>query len=152
MQQEMQRKISAIPGVSSAAFANSVPTDGNNSTDLLYAEDRTYRGGTTAAAPPVQVRRAGLFSDHGNPADRRTRSHLDRHLRQNATWSLISENMARELWHDPSAALGKRIREGMKDPWREIVGVVAGYPRRWRRSEAAHHRLLAGHDEEFLGQ
>jgi putative ABC transport system permease protein len=28
------------------------------------------------------------------------------------------------MWRDPNAALGKRIREGMKDPWREIVGVV----------------------------
>ena len=37
---------------------------------------------------------------------------------------MISENMARELWHDPAAAIGKRIREGMKDPWREIIGVV----------------------------
>jgi predicted lysophospholipase L1 biosynthesis ABC-type transport system permease subunit len=33
--------------------------------------------------------------------------------------------MAREMWHSPGAALGKRIREGMKDSWREIVGVVA---------------------------
>ena len=32
--------------------------------------------------------------------------------------------MARELWRDPAAAIGKRIREGTKDPWREIVGVV----------------------------
>src|SRR5205085_10440704 len=32
--------------------------------------------------------------------------------------------MARELWKDPATALGKRIREGMQDPWREIVGVV----------------------------
>ena len=38
--------------------------------------------------------------------------------------TIVSENFARELWHEPSAALGKRIREGMKDPWREIVGVV----------------------------
>jgi hypothetical protein len=38
--------------------------------------------------------------------------------------TLVSENLARELWHSPSAALGKRVREGMKDPWREIVGVV----------------------------
>jgi hypothetical protein len=37
---------------------------------------------------------------------------------------MVSENLARELWHDPAAALGKRVREGMKDPWREIVGVV----------------------------
>jgi hypothetical protein len=39
--------------------------------------------------------------------------------------TIISENMAREMWQDPAAALGKRIREGMKDDWREIVGVVA---------------------------
>src|SRR5215469_15803291 len=32
--------------------------------------------------------------------------------------------MAREMWGSPAAALGKRIREGMKDPWREVVGVV----------------------------
>ena len=43
MEQEMQQKLAEIPGVTSAAFANSVPTDGNNSTDLLYAEDRFYR-------------------------------------------------------------------------------------------------------------
>jgi ABC-type antimicrobial peptide transport system permease subunit len=37
----------------------------------------------------------------------------------------VSENFAREMWHTPEAALGKRIREGMKDPWREIIGVAA---------------------------
>ena len=37
---------------------------------------------------------------------------------------MVSENVARELWHDPSAALGKRIRVSTKDDWREIVGVV----------------------------
>jgi predicted lysophospholipase L1 biosynthesis ABC-type transport system permease subunit len=28
------------------------------------------------------------------------------------------------MWGSPGAALGKQIREGLKDPWREIVGVV----------------------------
>jgi putative ABC transport system permease protein len=28
------------------------------------------------------------------------------------------------MWRSPAAALGKRIREGMKDHWREIIGVV----------------------------
>src|SRR5262249_42850738 len=45
MQQEMLRKISEVPGVSAAAFSNSVPADNNNSKDLLYAEDRVYREG-----------------------------------------------------------------------------------------------------------
>ena len=38
--------------------------------------------------------------------------------------AIVSENMAREDWGTPTAALGKRIREGSKDPWREVVGVV----------------------------
>jgi predicted lysophospholipase L1 biosynthesis ABC-type transport system permease subunit len=38
---------------------------------------------------------------------------------------MVSENLAREYWGSPEAALGKRVREGMKDDWREIIGVVA---------------------------
>jgi hypothetical protein len=39
--------------------------------------------------------------------------------------AIVSENLAREWWGTPGAALGKRVREaGPADPWREIVGVV----------------------------
>ena len=38
--------------------------------------------------------------------------------------ALISENFAREYWHDPATAIGKRIRVGTNDDWREVVGVV----------------------------
>jgi putative ABC transport system permease protein len=124
MQQEILRKLSAIPGVSSAAFANSVPTDGNNSTDLLYAEDRAYAEGKLPPLRRFKFVAPGFFQTIG------TRLVAGRDL----TWTdiydqrlfvMVSENMARELWRNPAAALGKRIREGMKDPWREIVGVVA---------------------------
>ncbi len=37
---------------------------------------------------------------------------------------LVSESLARELWHEPGAAIGKQIRETPKSPWREVVGVV----------------------------
>ena len=39
--------------------------------------------------------------------------------------AMVSENLARELWSNPAAAVGKRIRESLKAPWREIVGVVS---------------------------
>jgi predicted lysophospholipase L1 biosynthesis ABC-type transport system permease subunit len=40
--------------------------------------------------------------------------------------AIVSENLARELWGSPGAALGKRIRNGFKDdPWKEVVGVAA---------------------------
>jgi hypothetical protein len=38
---------------------------------------------------------------------------------------LLSENLARELWRDPVAAMGKRLREAPKSDSREVVGVVA---------------------------
>jgi len=38
--------------------------------------------------------------------------------------AMVSENLARELWQTPSGAIGKRIRENLKAPWREVVGVI----------------------------
>ncbi len=39
--------------------------------------------------------------------------------------AMVSENLAREMWGTPAAALGKRIRESMKSTWREVIGVVS---------------------------
>jgi cell division protein FtsX len=36
----------------------------------------------------------------------------------------ISENLAREMWGTPSAAIGKRLREFGSMPWYEVIGVV----------------------------
>jgi predicted lysophospholipase L1 biosynthesis ABC-type transport system permease subunit len=37
---------------------------------------------------------------------------------------MVSENFAREYWKEPSAALGRRIRNSPDNEWRTIVGVV----------------------------
>jgi putative ABC transport system permease protein len=123
MLQQMLDKVSAVPGVESAGFANSVPTDGNTSTDVLFVEGRDYPEGQLPPIRNFKYVAPGYFKAMG------TRLVAGRDY----TWdeiyarrdvSMISENMARELWHDPPAAVGKRIREGAKEPWREIVGVV----------------------------
>jgi predicted permease len=38
--------------------------------------------------------------------------------------ALISENFAREYWGSPENAIGKKIRVGNNDDWREIIGVA----------------------------
>jgi hypothetical protein len=38
--------------------------------------------------------------------------------------AVITETLAREYWKDPAMAVGRRIRETPKNPWREIMGVV----------------------------
>jgi predicted permease len=124
MFQEILRRISAVPGVSSASFANSVPTDGNNSTDLLYAEDRTYREGQLPPLRRFKFVAPGFRQTMGTPLiTGRDFTWTDIHDQRPV--AMISENMAREMWRDPATAIGKRIREGMKDSWREIIGVVA---------------------------
>jgi len=37
---------------------------------------------------------------------------------------LISENLAREIWGTPSAAIGKHLRAFQQMPWHEVIGVV----------------------------
>jgi predicted lysophospholipase L1 biosynthesis ABC-type transport system permease subunit len=37
---------------------------------------------------------------------------------------MVSENLARELWETPGAAIGKRVRTLDTSPWREVIGVV----------------------------
>jgi putative ABC transport system permease protein len=123
MFQEVQRKLSEIPGVRSVAFGGAVPTDGNNSTDLLYAEDRVYTEGQLPPLRRFKFVTPGFFQTMGIPLIA-GRDYTWTDIQGVRDVTIISENMARELWRDPSHALGKRIREGMKDSWREIIGVV----------------------------
>jgi putative ABC transport system permease protein len=123
-EQEIQDKLAAIPGVASVAFANSVPTDGNNSTDLLYAEDRAYSEGQLPPLRRFKFVAPGFFQTLGTPFVA-GRDYTWSDIYDQRKYVVVSENLARELWRSPAAALGKRIREGMKDDWREIIGVVA---------------------------
>jgi putative ABC transport system permease protein len=123
MFQEIQRKLSALPGAGSTAFANSVPTDNNNSTDLLYAEDRTYREGQLPPLRRFKFVAPGFFETMGIPLVA-GRDYTWTDIAERRPVTMISENLAREMWHDARGALGKRIREGMKDEWREIIGVT----------------------------
>ncbi len=123
MEQAIADKLAAIPNVSSVAYATDIPMDGNDSNDLLYAQDRTYREGEL---PPI--RRfvnvsPGFFSTMGTPLV------AGRDLTWPETYqkrpvALVSENLAREYWGEPANALGKRIRVGNTDDWREIIGVA----------------------------
>ena len=59
---------------------------------------------------------------------------------------MVSENLARELWGQPSAAIGKRIRPYAKGAWREVVGVVSDTRDDGVDAEGADRRLLADAD------
>jgi predicted permease len=123
IQNNIVDKLAAIPGVSSVGFANSMPTEGiGPDWDIVYVERKNYAGET----PPLRLFKnvsPNFFHTAG------TRIVAGREF----TWpeiyglrpvAIISENLAREYWGTPSAALGKRLREFSSMPWHEVIGVV----------------------------
>jgi predicted permease len=123
MEEEILHKVAAVPGVASIGIGSKVPMTGQGWTDALFIEDRTYAEGQLPPLRRFKFVSPGYFGALGTPLV----------AGREITWSdtykklpvaMVSENVARENWRDPSAALGKRIRVGTKDDWREIIGVV----------------------------
>ena len=125
VQNAMLDKLAAIPGVTSVALANNAPLEAAfGESNTLYAEDKTYGAGQL---PPVRQFRhitPGYFKTTGTPLIAgRDFTWIDLYDKRRV--AIVSQNLAREMWGDAHAALGKRIRSGYNnDPWREVVGVV----------------------------
>ncbi|HEX4165731.1 MAG TPA: ABC transporter permease [Bryobacteraceae bacterium] len=125
LEQNILERIEAVPGVSAAGISTVVPMSGQgNWHDMIFPEGRAQQEGQMPPLRSFKFVSPGLFKTMGTQLV----------VGRDFTWSdvygkrpvaLVSENMARELWRSPSAAIGKRIRESLKAPWREIIGVVA---------------------------
>jgi predicted permease len=97
--------------------------DGNNDNDPIFAEDRTYSEGKIPPLRRFKFVTPGFSKTMGNPLlAGRDLTWTD--IYEKRQFVLVSQTLARELWGEPARALGKRIRENPKAPWREIVGVV----------------------------
>ena len=123
MEQAMIDKLGALPGVSSVGFSTAIPMDGSGTNDPIFAEDRTYKEGELPPIRRFKFISPGFFATLGTPLV------AGRDLTWTETYqkrpvAIVSENLAKEYWHDPASALGKRIRIGSTDDWREIIGVA----------------------------
>jgi predicted permease len=125
VQQEIQERLQAIPGVVAVAQTSNAPMEGFTSADVLYVEDGSY---ASDEIPPIREFRftgPGYFRTAG----------ISLLVGRDFTWDdlyetrdvvVVSRNMAIELWGSPAAAVGKRVRGAVGEdiPWREVVGVV----------------------------
>jgi predicted permease len=123
MDQQILNKLAAIPGVSSVGFSTAVPMDGNSSNDVLFAQDHVYGEGELPPIRRFKFISPGFFSTLGTQM-LAGRDFTWTDIYQKRPVTIISENFARQYWHDASGALGKRVRVANTDDWREIVGVV----------------------------
>jgi predicted permease len=125
LQHEILDKLAAIPGVTSVGFANAAPLEYPGSLgNPVYAEDKTFPEGQVPPLRRIRKITPGFFKTMGTRVVA-GRDFTWTDLYETRRVAIVSENLAREWWGVPRAALGKRIREGgLADPWREIVGVV----------------------------
>jgi predicted permease len=124
IQNEILDKLAAIQGVKSTAFVSEMPMEGFDSDwDEIFAQDKVYADNTIAPLRLYKYISPGLLHTAG------TKLVAGREM----TWSeiygvqpvaMVSENLAREMWGTPSAAIGKRLREFPKMSWHEVVGVI----------------------------
>ena len=124
-QNDILNNLAAIPGVASVAFASEMPLEGiMGDWDVILLEGQTLDAGEI---PPLRIFRyvsPGFFSTMGTRLIA-GRDYTWTDLYDKRPVGIISENLARELWGEPSAALGRRISTALPGaPWREIVGVV----------------------------
>ena len=123
LQNDILDKLAAIPGVSSVGFASDMPLEGAPANwNEVFAQDKNYLGQDAPLRLFKHVS-PGFFRTAG------TRIIAGREL----TWeevydfrpvTMVSENLAREMWGSASAAIGKRLREFPSMPWHEVIGVV----------------------------
>jgi predicted permease len=137
MHQAIADRMAAVPGVSSVAIASTVTMTGNGWHDPLFAADHTY---SESQVPPIRMFK---FVSPGYAAAMGASMVAGRDLTWTDTYglhpvALVSENLARELWKEPSQALGKRIRPYLSGPWREVVGVVSDM-----RDDGLHEKAAA---------
>jgi predicted permease len=123
MYDAMRQKIAAIPGVRSVGLTNSITMSGNNDNDPVFVEDRATADGKLPPIRRYKFIAPGLFKTMGNPL-LAGRDYTWTDMYEARPVLVVSENFAKEYWHTPSAALGKRLRESPKSKWREIIGVV----------------------------
>jgi predicted permease len=129
MQNDIQDKLSSIPGVTSAAFGSAMPMEGFGPNlgvvnfGAIRTDDETDAELDT---PPVRLFKyasPGFFRTAG------TQVVAGREITWTEVYGLrpvvvVSENLARELWGTPSAAVGKHLRQRPDMPWHEVIGVV----------------------------
>jgi predicted permease len=123
MQGAILERLAAIPGVTSAAYVDSLPMDPGINV-IVAAQDKTYPDGVLPPTRNVKMISPGLFRTLGSRLIAgRDVDWMELYNQRNV--ALVSESFARETWNGVAEAIGKRIKVGTTGPWQEVIGVVA---------------------------
>ena len=121
--ERIAERLAGVPGVAAVGLSSSITMDGEDNGNSIDIEDFPVAEGTLSPLWRFKSFGPGYFETMGNRlVAGRSITWTEIHERRPVI--VISETLAREYWDEPSRALGKRVRTGSRNPWREIVGVV----------------------------
>ncbi len=122
-QNDLADKLRAIPGVTSVGFASEAPMEAEPPNwDNVFPEGKVYPGNVAPLRRFENVSPGFLHTIGARLIAGRELTWTD--LYDLRPMVMISENLAREFWGTPSAAVGKRLRQYPNTPWQEVIGVV----------------------------
>jgi predicted permease len=126
LEHEIADAIAALPGVESVGFTSVLPMEGPPfaGSALVAIEGRPVTPGETPPPRRMKWVSPGYLETMGTRIVA-GRDFTWADLEAGGRVALISEEFARELGPNPSAALGQRIQPPIAtDDWREVIGVV----------------------------
>src|SRR6516225_1591431 len=122
-QNDLADKLAAIPGVTSVGFASEAPMEARDPNwDNVFPEGKVYPGNVAPLRRYENVSPWFLRTMGARLVAGRELTWTDVYGRRPTV--MISDNLAREFWGTPSAAVGKRLRQYPSMPWQEVIGVV----------------------------
>jgi predicted permease len=115
-------KLAAVPGVTSVGFAAMAPLEeGPHGWSLISAEGKTYAG--DAPIRYYNYVSPGYFHALGARLIA-GRDYTWNEIYDSEPRVIVSENLAREEWGSATAAIGKRIQQGIGLPLYQVIGVA----------------------------
>jgi predicted permease len=121
--QQIVEAVARVPGVVAVGVASALTMDGYDSNDPVFVEGITPEDGPMPPIRRFKWAGPGYVEAMGNRlVAGRLLTWEDAYTRAKVV--MLSENLAREYFETPAAAIGRRIRNTPSNPWREIVGVV----------------------------
>jgi predicted permease len=122
IEEEILRKLEAIPSISSVGLSTNVPMDGSVRVGPVFANDSAFVSGQIPSCRFGFVA-PGFFKTLGTPL-LAGRDFTWSDIYNKVPLAIVSEKLARASWRDPASAIGKHVRASQQDEWREVVGVV----------------------------
>jgi putative ABC transport system permease protein len=124
VQRDILDRLAAIPGVTSAAFVDTLPTEPFRLNAIVAAEGKEYGSKGIPPTRTIKIISPGALQTLGTSL-LVGRDFTWEELFNQRNVAMVSESFARGEWSTVEGVIGKRVLVGTSQTWQEVIGVVS---------------------------